>query len=617
MNYKAAIAFFVVQNAIKTCLGKGSPFAAIPDRRLQNSRSGGATCQDMQQLCVTENEAIQYSMAAANQLTTLTGSDDWGCLGSHPDEQWFFFRVVVSGHVMFTTATARDHDFIIYGPFENNAAALNTCGSFANPVDCSYSGTATEQHEVLNAQAGETYVLVLTNFAEVDQELTLTADEGNTAAMTCSAEDDPVQIPELVNDMTLPPVASSYGTSSDEGTSPDSSGTYAIGYDYHPHSCVRRHNLSDEGVISVQACATACDANELCLGFEHTVDYGGSYTARAVGTCMLQDSGHMGDCNGEYYNSDLYLPAGTDEGTSSDEVPESAVLCPGQPTGNYCDCHGDCSNEPLWCGCLEAQNCCAEHEGTSSNSNSGAYGDPHIKTWTGEQFDFHGICDLVLVSNAEFGKGAGLDVHIRTKKMRQWSYVDSAAIRIGIDILEVRGGEKRNFWINGIEGNGNTDKLSISEYPIQYYPISKNSETFIVDLGNGEGIVFKTWNSFVSVKVENPEKNKFMGSVGLMGSFPEGTKIGRENSIIEDINVFGQEWQVLSSEQNLFHDIEGPQHPQHCEIPSSKDMRRRLAGSLVTVEDAENACVGAGMEDKELCIFDVMATNDKSSAGAY
>jgi len=247
----------------------------------------------------------------------------------------------------------------------------------------------------------------------------------------------------------------------------------------------------------------------------------------------------------------------------------------------------------------------------------GANGDPHIKTWTGEQFDFHGICDLVLVSNAEFDKGAGLDVHIRSKKIREWSYVDSAAVRIGTDILEVRGGESRNFWINGIEGNGNTDKLSISEYPIQYYPTSEKSEKFIVNLGNGEGIVFKTWNSFVSVEIKNPKKDKFMGSVGLMGSFPEGTKIGRENSIIDDINFFGQEWQVLSGEQNLFHDIEGPQHPQPCEIPSSMEMRRRLAESFVTVEDAENACVEAGMDDKELCIFDVMATNDKSSAGAY
>jgi len=253
----------------------------------------------------------------------------------------------------------------------------------------------------------------------------------------------------------------------------------------------------------------------------------------------------------------------------------------------------------------------------SGAPTGGAFGDPHIKTWTGEQFDFHGICDLVLVSNPEFVNGAGLDVHIRNKKMRQWSYVDSAAVRIGKDILEVRGGKKKNVWIDGIESNGNMEKLSIAGFPIQYYPISKKSEKFVVDLGNDERIVFKTWNSFLSVTIENPQNDKFAGSVGLMGSFPAGTKIGRGNSIVDDINVFGQEWQVLSSEQNLFHEIEGPQHPQQCEIPSSKEMRRRLAASIVTVADAEKACIGAGQKDKELCIFDVMATNDESSAGAY
>jgi hypothetical protein len=247
----------------------------------------------------------------------------------------------------------------------------------------------------------------------------------------------------------------------------------------------------------------------------------------------------------------------------------------------------------------------------------GAFGDPHIKTWNGEQFDFHGVCDLVLLRNPEFGNGAGLDVNIRTKKMRQWSYVDSAVARIGEDILEVRGGDNSEFWINGVQGNGNTDELVISEYEIRYQRISDNSIKLVVDLGDGEGIVFKTWNTFVSIRVENPKDKNFVGSVGLMGSFPKGLKIGRDNTIIEDFNAFGQDWQVLSTEQNLFRDIEGPQHPQYCEIPNSVEMRRRLAASLVTVEEAEKACIGANSGDKDLCIFDVMATNDQSSAGAY
>jgi hypothetical protein len=252
-----------------------------------------------------------------------------------------------------------------------------------------------------------------------------------------------------------------------------------------------------------------------------------------------------------------------------------------------------------------------------STLGGGTFGDPHFKTWNGKQFDFHGVCDLVLVSNPEFGNGIGLDVHIRTRKTRQWSYVDSAAARIGDDILEVRGGKNNTFWINGVQGNINTDEMVVANYDIKYQNISEKSKKFVVDLGDGEGIIFKTWNSFVSVQIENPKHENFVGSVGLMGSFPKGLKIDRTNSIVEDFNVFGKEWQVLSTEQKLFHNIEDPQHPQKCEIPSSVEMRRRLAASLVTFDEAEKACVGADSDNKELCIFDIMATNDLSSAGVY
>lgn len=247
----------------------------------------------------------------------------------------------------------------------------------------------------------------------------------------------------------------------------------------------------------------------------------------------------------------------------------------------------------------------------------GVNGDPHFRTWAGEQYDFHGVCDLVLVSNPNFGNGVGLVVQIRTKKTRSWSYVDSTAARIGKDILEVTGGKKSNFWINNIQGDSNADGLVISGYPVKYEQIQTNSEKYTVDLGDGEAILFQTWNSFVSVKFANPKHENYVGSVGLMGNFPQGLMIGRENTIIDDFNVFGQEWQVLSTEQNLFHHVEGPQHPLQCEIPTLLEMRRRLATSLLTNEEAEKACIGVDPEDKELCIFDVIATGDQSSAGAY
>ena len=49
-----------------------------------------------------------------------------------------------------------------------------------------------------------------------------------------------------------------------------------------------------------------------------------------------------------------------------------------------------------------------------------------------------GECDLVLVHIDDFQNGLPLDIHIRTKiRYEDYSYIESAAIKIGDDILEV------------------------------------------------------------------------------------------------------------------------------------------------------------------------------------
>merc|ERR1712086_535747 len=103
-----------------------------------------------------------------------------------------------------------------------------------------------------------------------------------------------------------------------------------------------------------------------------------------------------------------------------------------------------------------------------------------------------------------------------------------------------------------------------------------------------------------------------------MGSFPEGVKLARNKySVIDDVDNFGQEWQVLPSEQNLFRYIEGPQHPVACKIPSSFEMRRRLSESTTTFKQAKEACTNVNQDLIDLCVFDVMATNDESTVAVY
>ena len=54
-----------------------------------------------------------------------------------------------------------------------------------------------------------------------------------------------------------------------------------------------------------------------------------------------------------------------------------------------------------------------------------------------------------------------------------------------------------------------------------------------------------------------------------------------------------------------------------CKIPSNLTMRRRLSENQMTTQKAENACIDVEVNSMDLCIFDVMATMDVSTVGAY
>merc|ERR1712150_165709 len=125
----------------------------------------------------------------------------------------------------------------------------------------------------------------------------------------------------------------------------------------------------------------------------------------------------------------------------------------------------------------------------------------------------------------------------------------------------------------------------------------------------------------VGVIVDLP-KDKLMDAVGLMGSVKTGEKLGRDGvTVFEDMNDFGQEWQVGASDPILFESTRAPQHPQKCNLPDlTKETKRRL-GETVAEEAAKIAC--KHLEDRaslfSFCVQDVMATGDLdlAQAGAF
>lgn len=252
--------------------------------------------------------------------------------------------------------------------------------------------------------------------------------------------------------------------------------------------------------------------------------------------------------------------------------------------------------------------------------SGGGMGDPHFKTWRGEWYDFHGICDMVLVHSEDFGNGLGLDIHLRTKPRYEYSYIEAAVVRIGDDILEVTGwGE---YWLNGV-GNADLDFIG-DGFPITHIEENKKRHSFVIKTNEPgqESIVIRTFKDMVAVNVKNASMVNFGSSVGLMGRFSDGSLVGRDSAEliekeVENHAAFGQTWQVLESEPQLFMSP-SDQPFGTCVPPTATATARRRLAETVSTEAAERACAHFKDSKKwDMCVFDVVAMGDLEIVEAH
>jgi len=257
--------------------------------------------------------------------------------------------------------------------------------------------------------------------------------------------------------------------------------------------------------------------------------------------------------------------------------------------------------------------------------NSEGGGDPHFTTWKNEHYEYHGQCDLVMMSDPKFADDLGLDIHIRTKIVRYWSYIKSVAIRIGNDILEIEGtldedDAEPHYWIN-YEYQGELDDYA-GFTVTQEFPVAYKGE-YKIDLSpkyQDQYILVQLFKEFVRVQFHGGEE-VFGNTVGLLGDYNTGKTFARDGStVMNDFVELGDEWQVIPSEPKLFHEIIRPQFPQKCIQPEDPrgDRRRRLAESTISIEQAEEVC--AQLKDPltiKDCVYDILATQDLDMVGAF
>ena len=168
---------------------------------INNAFSQGATCGDASPFCAG-GSALTFPNSTG---TTSEAGIDYECLFSQPNPSWFYMQIGLAGNIDFHISqadnggTPRDVDFIVWGPF-----ATPVCGpTNLNPstsVDCSFSAAPDEYFTLTNAQVGQVYMVLLTNYSGAAGNITLT--QTNTGLPGAGATDCniicPLQVPDQV-----------------------------------------------------------------------------------------------------------------------------------------------------------------------------------------------------------------------------------------------------------------------------------------------------------------------------------------------------------------------------------------------------------------------------------
>ncbi|PHR46172.1 MAG: hypothetical protein COA32_11475 [Fluviicola sp.] len=157
-------------------------------------QSGGLNCADMEPICTDAGVSFTANEGGPD-ASAIDPGNDYGCLITSPNPSWFYLEISDPGDIIMELSAPSDIDFIIWGPYSDLAAAQANCGNHNNIVPdvncgfftgcdsygCSFDITNVETPGIPNAQVGEVYVMLVTNYANNTQQIDLVQTGGNGA----------------------------------------------------------------------------------------------------------------------------------------------------------------------------------------------------------------------------------------------------------------------------------------------------------------------------------------------------------------------------------------------------------------------------------------------------
>lgn len=215
-------------------------------------------------------------------------------------------------------------------------------------------------------------------------------------------------------------------------------------------------------------------------------------------------------------------------------------------------------------------------------------GDPHFWTWSKQKFDYHGECDLQLIESKNFGNGLGLDVQVRATQRSWYSFIETAAVRIGNDILEV--GAHGVHYLNGVVSIDFSDAQNpptLAGYPIKHdkYRRGKGGKENVYEiyLNNSEYITIRSYRDFLYVGLAPGEYLDLKDAVGLMGDWAIGSLYARNGKMPKALERNGRFKMSHSFRTNALRNIQFNVYhlrqqmlTEKCKNPKFRSQRLRL-----------------------------------------
>lgn len=151
------------------------------------------TCDVPDPIC-SGTPIVFTAQSNGTEASVVNPGNDYDCLFTSPNPSWYYLEIATGGNLVIDITAGSDIDFAIWGPYADYATAVATCDAHAVPLDCSYSTAAIEQAVVNGVVAGEVYVLLVTNYANTVQTITVDEAASNSASTDCSIVPLPVEL---------------------------------------------------------------------------------------------------------------------------------------------------------------------------------------------------------------------------------------------------------------------------------------------------------------------------------------------------------------------------------------------------------------------------------------